>query len=401
MIGKEGARPPAFVLVTESEAATRQLQESIAEQGELILSDPSSLGRILQIIDSVGAVLAIVHVPADNYSPQLTLITELHAAKSLLPILVFADVLDPDLVLAVMRCGASDLIAKNPSREEIRERLQHLLKRSGPASVLGERSRGKIIALVSARPDADTALLSLHLALAIQDLLPDAKTLLLDLGVPEADSLLYLGLSASYSFVDAVRSTRRFDETLIETAFARHNSGLALLAMPEEAASDDITANDVIVLLNILRSYYGVIIMNLGGLPKSQFLQLTASHADDIYLLCEQTVPSCRSNKRLMEFFHKNHVDRNISLVVDRYLEKQDPVAQEIAGRLGIPLRTTLPPSGLVRLNMKNSGQTLFEFAPKDRYTQAVEQFARSVLSQKFPDKRRSGFSFLKHLLQR
>ncbi len=391
---------PAFVLVTENESVTRRLNDSIGNDCDLLVSDSSSLERILQIIDSVGAVLAIVHIPTGNEPHHLLLIEELRAAKPLLPVLVFAESWDPDMVLMVMRSGASDLITRTSTREEVQERLQHIMRKSAQYSSMRDRPRGKIIAVVSARPDADSAILCLPLGLAFRQFAPDAKTLLLDLGVPEADSLSFLDLQASYSFVDAVRSIRRFDETLIETAFAKHSSGLALLAMAEESTADDITANDVIVLLNILRSYYQYVVVDLSGLPRSQFLQLTSSHADHIFLLCEQTVPSCRSNKKLMDFLLKHQPGCPIELIVDRYLDKQEPSGLEIAERLGIPLRTTLPSSGLARLYMKNSGRTLFEFAPQDIYTRAIERLAKSVLGLKSSDEGHGWFSFFKRFLK-
>lgn len=391
---------PAFVLITENESVTRRLNDSIGGDGDLLVSDSSSLERILQIIDSVGAVLAIVHIPSGNESHHLLLIEELRAAKPLLPVLVFAESWDPEMVLTVMRSGASDLITRTSTREEVQERIQHIMRKSAHYSTLRDRPRGKIIALISARPDADSAILCLHLGLAFRRFSPEAKTLLLDLGVPEADSLSFLDLQASYSFVDAVRSIRRFDETLIETAFAKHSSGLALLAMAEESTADDITANDVIVLLNILRSYFQYVVVNLSGLPRSQFLQLTTSHADHIFLLCEQTVPSCRSNKKLMDFMLKHQPGCPIELIVDRYLDKQEPNADEIAERLDLPLRTTLPSSGLARLYMKNSGRTLFEFAPQDKYALAIEQFAKSVLGLKPVDEGQGWFSFFKRFLK-
>ena len=391
---------PVLVLVTESEAATRRMKDALGDQGDLVVSDSASLERIVQIVDSVRAVLVIIHVDEQNDAAALALIEELHTVKPLLPVLALTDALEQNLVLAAMRAGACDLFTMGYSREEVRERLQHVLRRSVQYATRRERSPGKIFALVSARPDADCAILALHVALALRRLAPASNVLLLDLGVPEADSLLFLGLRASYSFVDAVRSTRRFDETLIETAFARHASGLALLAMPEEATSTDITANDVIVLLNILRGYYPYIVANLGGMPQSQFLQLTVANADQVFLLCEQSVPSCRGNKKLMDYFQSSEVGKNAELIVDRYLDKMEPSAQEIAERLGIPLKMTLPPSGLCRLNMKNSGQTLFEFAPKDRYAQAIEQLARSLVQESATPERRSRLSVVKRWLQ-
>lgn len=393
---------PHFLLVTESEAAARRLKDVIDQQGELFVSEPDPLERVLQIIDSVACVLAIVHVTQESRSRQMMLIEALRSAKPLLPVLVFADDLDSDLVLAALRAGACDVIARDSSKSEVRERLQYAMERHAPqAGGMQKRSRGKIVAVVSARPDADCAIFALHLALALHRMESGGKSLLLDLGMPVADSLLFLGLRSSYTFVDAVRSTRRFDEILIDTAFVKHASGLALLAMPEDdAGAPDITTNDVVVLLNILRTYHRYVVINLSGTPRSEFLALMVSHADEAFLLCEQTVPSCRSNKHLMEFFERHRLNERICLLVDRYLEKQDPAAPEIARRLGIPLKATLPSSGIARLAMKNSGRTLFEIAPKDKYTLAIENLASSLVQDKLPVERRRRFGFLNGLFQ-
>ncbi|MGR8931864.1 MAG: hypothetical protein ACU836_14615 [Gammaproteobacteria bacterium] len=397
----KGRIRPAFVLITENESATRRLYDSVGEEWDLLVSDPASMERILQLIDSVSANMAIVHVPSESPTNYLLLLEELHSAKPLMPVVVLADNSHPDMILAAMRSGASDLITLESPREEVHERLHLIMQKSARHTQMKEQADGKIFGIVSARPDSDSAILCLHLAIAMRKAVPNAKTLLLDLGVPEADSLSFLDLNVSYTFVDAVRSIRRFDETLIETAFAKHESGLALLAMSEDSTADDITANDIVVLLNILRSYFQYVVINLSGLPRSQFLQLTASHADKLFLLCEQSVPSCRSNKKLNDFLRENLSNRtnNIELILDRYLEKQEPQAQEIAERLGIPLKATLPSSGLVRLYMKNSGRTLFEFASQDKYTQAIEQLAQSLLGVTESNKQQNWFSSLKKLL--
>jgi len=394
---------PPFLLVSDSEAASRRLMDVVDRRGDLFVSEPDSLDRVLQMIDSVGAVLAIVHVTVEGRGRRMALVEALRAAKPLLPVLVLADSLDSELVLAALRLGANDVIAREASKSEIRERLYHAMETCAtPAGALQKRARGKITAIVSARPDADCAILALHLALAVQRIDARGKVLLLDLGMPLADSLLFLGLRSSYTFVDAVRSTRRFDETLIESAFVKHASGLTVLAMPEDdIVTPEITSNDVVVLLNILRTYYNHVVMNLGGAVRSDFLALMTSHADHVFLLCEQTVHSCRSNKRLMEFFEKHQLNERIRLVVDRHLEKQDPSAPEIARRLGIPLSTTLPPSGIARLAMKNSGRTLFEIAPRDKYTLAIENMAESVAAEQPPAEERRRFGFLSSLFQR
>jgi len=241
---------------------------------------------------------------------------------------------------------------------------------------------GKALALVSARPDSDTVMLALHLALAIQTALPNTKTLLLDLGVPQGDSLAYLGLTSSYSFIDAVRSLRRIDETLIETAFAKHSSGLSILAMPQDTnALQDITSADVYVLLGTLRAYFPNIVISLGGVPQSDFLHLLLGNVEEVLVVVEQSVPSCQQNMTLVHDLTSGSLPiESMRLVVDRYYDNLPPSANEIAKGFGLPLLMTLPPCGVARLNVMNSGLSMFEIAPGESYAVNVRKLVRKLI---------------------
>jgi pilus assembly protein CpaE len=221
-------------------------------------------------------------------------------------------------------------------------------------------------------------MLAMHLALAIQESKP---TLLLDLGVPHGDITLFLGLNASYSFIDAVRSLRRIDSTLIQTGFGSHKSGLSVLSMPDEPwSSGQFTSADVYVLLRTLRQHFAHIVVNMGGMARSEFLMLLLKNVDQLILLVEQSVPSCRQNLQLLKHLRDEKFDlKQTGLVVDRYLSQMPPDAESIAQSFGLPLLGTLPPSGMARLATMNSGESMFELAPGDAYAVSIRQLARSL----------------------
>ena len=55
------------------------------------------------------------------------------------------------------------------------------------------------------------------------------------------------------------------------------------------------------------------------------------------------------------------------------------PDAETIAKGFGIPLLSTLPSSGMARLTMMNSGESLFTSAPRDPYTVAIRKIAHGL----------------------
>lgn len=370
----------SYVVVPENEAQLGWLNEVLSQEGEVVKADSSSIERVRQLLDLTGAQVVFVGMSADNLRQSTAFIEDLTTFKTMLLVIAVADNTDNELLLSAMRAGAREFMTTGTRHNEVM-RLLNRLQHRAPVSKHNSDKRGKVTSLVSARPGADSPMLALHLALSIQAENPEEKVLLLDLGMPAADTLTYLGINAPYSFLDAVRSLRRLDSMLIDSAFAKHESGLKLLALPEEQTSmGEVTSADIYVLLGVLRQYFTHIIINLGGVPYSDFLHLLVSNSDNTLVLLEQSVPSCKQNMQLIRKISQGQIDMSrVRLIVDRYLPNLPPDAENLARGLNIELLTTLPSSGMARLKMMNSGESLYECAPRDPYTQAVRKVARRI----------------------
>lgn len=374
-------RKQSVVAITSNQEHIRWLYAVFKDEGEVVIADLPTLERVRQILDLTGAQVVFVALTTQTLRQDTALIEGLVTVKPLLSVIAMADQVDNEMLLFAMRAGARDFITAGSRPGEVISLVQRLKSRA-PAPNIPSASVGKITALVSARPGSDTPMLALHLALAMQGENKERNTLLLDLGNPAGDTLIYLGLNSPYSFIDAVRSLRRLDSMLIDSAFAKHESGLSLLALPEEqGAMNDITSADIYVLLGMLRRYFSRIVINLGGVPQSDFLYLLLSNADNTLVVIEQSVPSCKQNMQMVRKMieHKIVMDK-VELVVDRYLPQLPPDAESLSRGFGLPLQATLPPSGMARLSMMNSGESLFQCAPRDPYTLAIRKLAKRIL---------------------
>lgn len=370
----------SFVVVPDNDAQLSWLQEVMAEEGEVIHADISSIDRVRQLLDLTGAQVVFVGLSELSLRQNIAFIEDLVTFKTMLLVIAVADHMDNEILLSAMRAGAREFIVTGTRHNEVMRLLNRLQHRAPIAQHTTDR-RGKVTSLISARPGSDTPMLALHLALAIQSEGQAQKVLLLDLGTPASDTLTYLGLNAPYSFLDAIRSLRRLDSTLIDSAFAKHESGLKLLALPEDHSGiGEVTPADIYVLLGVLQQYFTHIVINLGGVPYSDFLHLLVSNSNTTLLLLEQSVPSCKQNMQLIRKISQGQIDMDsVKLVVDRYLSTLPPDAENLARGLNISLLTTLPSSGMARLKMMNSGESLFQCAPRDHYTLAVRKMAKKL----------------------
>lgn len=371
----------SFVVVAEDQRFSRWLEDVLQDYGEIIVLDHFSLDRMLQLVDMTGSQVALLGLTRERLHEQRMFLEGLVAAKPLLPVIALAESQDQNLLLTAMRSGAKDFITPEQSHDEVVNAVRQVLSRQHVQAGSRHDRQGWLASIVSARPGSEAPMFALHLALGLQ-MRPGNKVLLLDLGMPVADTLLFLGVKPTYTFIDAIRSLRRLDSTLIETAFGKHSSGLHMLAMPEEynLSFHDITSVDVYVLLGSLRRFFTHIVINLGGVPASDFLFLPLGQSDRILLLAEQGLASIKHNMSLLEKLREHKIGpTNMGVVIDRYLPKMPPDSNNIAKGMKLPVLATLPSSGMARLTVMNSGQSMYQTAPRDPYVQAIRNLVKEL----------------------
>jgi pilus assembly protein CpaE len=177
---------------------------------------------------------------------------------------------------------------------------------------------------------------------------------------------------------------RRFDQTLIETAFSRDRSGLALLPLLDDPVQmRDVNANDMLALFSILKGHFSSTILYLGGLRSADFLVQALAQADDVLLLADQSVANCSAARRLLDELRElNYPVRDIRLVLERYTEKLEPNGEKVAELLGLSLAAALPPNGMDIVRAMNSATTLFEIAPRSPYVLGMEALVDELIGR-------------------
>lgn len=374
----------SFIIVTERESFARWLSDVLHEEGEAIVIGGHSLERVIQAVDVTGARVVFTSLSDEGLREEKEFLEGMATAKPLLPVIAMAETPDQNLLLAALRAGTRDFITPELRPEEVANIVRRAVERPHAGNATPATENAWAAAVISARPGSDAPMFSLHLALAIQAMSPQNKVLLLDLGTPAADTLLFMGIKSPYTFVDAVRSLRRLDATLIETAFGKCPSGMHLLAMPDEPRPDieDITSADVYVLLGTLRRHFTHIVINMGGVPPSDFLYLPLGLVDRTILIAEQSLPSCKQNMAMLQHLRENKIGlTHAGLVIDHYLSKMPPDIDSIAKGMGLPLLATLPSSGIARLAMMNMGGSMYDTSPRDPYALAVRRLAAKVVA--------------------
>ncbi len=303
-----------------------------------------------------------------------------------LPIVAVGASSDACSTLAALRAGVRDFVdvagAAADALKITRDVLSHLPEQA--------TRRGRVTVLLGARIGIGVSTLAANLSFLLRAHhdTPDPnqappplrkgvsrEVALLDLGLPANDSTLYLNTRCDFNFVDAVHNVRRFDQTFIHTALSRHSSGLALMTLPYDlAAMREVSYSGAIGLVNRLRSFFDQQVVDLGGFSNGDFTAHLARAADEVWLVCDQSVASIVSAVALIEELRLEDVDTAaIRLVVSKFDAALGLSAEQIAERLQLPLTAVLPARAVPLGRAVNQGKLLAESGERDPYVRALD----------------------------
>jgi pilus assembly protein CpaE len=372
----------SFVLASSNEAHARWVARSIGAAGkmETVALDPA---QVAQRIGLQMPSLLLVDFSEGRGAAASAVAAAAHAAFPGLQIIAVGTLAEPESALAALRAGVRDFVdMAGDGGDALRIVRQVLENRIEPVS-----RHGHLTVLLGARAGMGVTTLAANLGalLAHKGAELNRHTALLDLGLPAGDGALLLNAGNGFSFVDAVRNLRRFDQTFVHTALARHESGLALTTLPADlGALREVSYQSSAALLTRLRAFFDQQLVDLGGFSNAEFISNVVQAADDTWLVCDQSVASIVSAARQLDALREAGVDlAHVQLVLNQYEAELDLSATQIATRLGIELAGVLPSRRVALCQAANRGKLLAETAPRDPYVRALEALAAQLDGQR------------------
>lgn len=373
------------VIITQVREQYEWLQNALEGTAGVRQCEQTDLNDILKLIELAAASIVFVPVSRNNWVNDIRGIEGLMAARPHLACVAVADALEQDCLLAAMRAGAKDFITFGARASELSGLVRRLAERV-PATISEPMAQGTLVTLASERPVMQSAFHALHLAASLKKLNPDGKVLVMDLGLPFAEAQQLFGLEGQFSFMDSLRNLRRLDQSLVDSAFPRHKSGVSVLSLtPDGLDFSEVTTSEMFLLIGTLRSLFTHIVVNICGLPTADMTELLIGNANHVVFVVEQSITSCRAALDFVARLKEIGVPITAPVVlVEQYLPKVSPDSGAIARSFAINDCVELPASPEVRLRAMNVGQLLFELAPQDvlckRYRELADLVGKSAV---------------------
>lgn len=367
-----------FVFASGDEVNVRWLSHALAATGvvEPAAHEPAALG---QRIAALRPSLVFVDFSGGAIDAATRAV---RAARALLPrisIVAIGKLAEPESAIAALRAGVRDFIDLAAGEQEAVRITREVLENMAQTPT----RHGRITVLLGARTGVGVSTLAAHLSVLLQKrgMGGGRQAALVDLGLPAGDGMLYLDTRSEFDFVEAVRNLRRFDETFVHTALARHASGLALMTLPPDlSALRTVSYASAVALLTRLRAFFDQQIVDLGGFSNHEFIAHVAQAADEIWLVCDPTIASMVSAVELLRELAAAQLDTGrIGVVVNKYDVRLGLTDEQIAARLALPLVATLPARRVPLMQAANLGRLLVDTAARDPYVRSLDTLVERI----------------------
>ena len=381
--GSFGATPPGgggapVVIVDDDQAVRSRLAMQLGESAVTVSSIDELRGRLN------GTPIVAVLGPSISTPMGLADAERLVSEHPEVGALLIAAELTTDLFRQSLRAGIKDVLAAPVDTASLSEAVRRiaggLALPSRRAIDLGEPADGgelgRVLSVFSTKGGAGKSVLATNLAVVLAKR-SDRPVVLVDADLQFGDISVMLKLAPHHTVVDAVASLDRLDTSLLQNLLTRHEpSGLYILAAPlEPQYADQITATEMVQIVELLRRFAGHIVIDTPAHFNDVVLAMIEL-SDDVLLIAGMDIPNIKNVKIGLQTLRLlNTPPEKLHLVLNRANSKVKLDVSEVERTLQIKAEGLIP-SDVVVPQSVNKGTPLVIDAPKSGVARSIEALA-------------------------
>ena len=338
---------------------------------------PTEPNDVFAVLSNPQLLDAVVLGPGLATGQALALAAEFESQRPEVSVLLVAAP-SPDVVLAAMRAGIRDVVAPHADVRDMAALLHRAVRsashrRHSVPSSDGQAANGRVVAVVSPKGGAGKTTVATNLAVGLAAA-SEQQTVIVDLDLQFGDVASALCLEPEHSLVDAVQPHAQKDSIVLKSFLARHPSGLyALCAPPSPADADQVTGEQVSLLLDQLAAQYAHVIIDTSpGLSEHTLAAL--DRATDYIFVGGMDVPSIRGLRKELEILRELGMEPLTRHIVLNGADPRDGLTRRDAETtLGCKVDDVIPDTRAVRIST-NQGVPVLESAPRDPAARALHK---------------------------
>jgi pilus assembly protein CpaE len=295
----------------------------------------------------------------------------------------------PGLLEKALRAGVRDVVAPSAEISVIYDLLSRGLESAqarrvaapiidtpiAPVPVVAISGDKRIICVMAPKGGVGKTLTSVNLSCALAAVHRN-EVALVDLDLQFGDVSSSMHIAAEHSSVDAARGISRGESGLIKVFLSNHDSGVFVLAAPEDpAASEDISYDASVAIVKQLSTAFPFVVVDTAAGLDAHALSV-AEVATDIVFISSVDVASVRSLRKTLDAMDKLGMrTQRRHLVINRCDTTGGARVEDVETALGMKAITAIPNNQTI-LTQVNQGSPIVYADPKNPMSRKFQQIA-------------------------
>lgn len=322
-------------------------------------------------------ILVVELSPKTDFTSSLSRMERVRSEFPNLSIFVTSSSKSPELIIAAMRAGAQEFLAKPINEHELNQAVERSRRRKDLSS--GRRQPGQLITVFSKTGGVGVTTLAVNLGVALAQ--GEAKrAALVDLNLQHGDAASLLNLEPRYSIVDACESGDHVDSDKLQSCMSPHPSGLSILSEPQHpAASNEVSAHQTQSVLHQLKAIYPYVLVDTPHIFEPRVMA-ALNLSTTILLTMVASIPALRSAKNTLAYFRElGYSSNKVKLVINRVSRNDRIETKEIARTLDYETFWTLPNNYMAAYDALNAGTPLVTEKRLSNVAKSILEMAETV----------------------
>jgi pilus assembly protein CpaE len=324
----------------------------------------------------------------DDTNRAISLIEDICSHHPSLTVMAISARNDSTLLRRSMHAGAREFLVEPLLPEPVHEAMARAFARRPQQKKAG----GKMFVFVPTKGGVGVTTLTANFALALASE-SGARVAVVDMDFQLGEIALGLGLTATFSVVDALRNIDRLDREFLATLLIRHSSGLSVLASPEDYSFFQLSTHESVTrLFRVLREEFDYVVVDAGAC-QGHFQEALFEMADRVYIVTELTLPALRNAHRLISYLSAGDGSRRTDVVVNRFNSRNGDIDEASAVKaIGRPIGWRIPNAYAAARAAQDNGVPLaMQNSP---ITKALVQMARVACGKLARTEKKAGGAF-------
>jgi pilus assembly protein CpaE len=338
-------------------------------------------------IDAQSATVAVIDLDAVAADDMQALDRLMTGEGAGLPVVAVARSIDANLARTLLQMRIADFLVKPVSAVELVRTCARVAK--GPAATAP--TEAQIFTFLPAVGGAGVTTLAIESALVLLNSGARGKssTCLVDLDFQHGACADYLDIEPRLNLAEIEPRPDRLDRQLLEVMLSHHSSGLAVVAAPHHLAEMRSFDPDVVTrLLDLVSSNFDYVVFDM---PRTWFswTDSVLLGSNNLFVVCEMTVPGLRHAKRLVEAIHERLGDGpKPQVIVNRFEQRMFSSGlrrADIQQVLGESFAACIPNQYALVREAIDRGVPIDEVKPGNKITLQLKKLILSPAIQRAP----------------